>query len=128
MLRKKSRESSFAGLTVGAGANGGPVVGYLSDGDMFEIAEGGAGCRAMKDGINKPNMRSTKGTTARRYGSRQRKVYIERNDIVWVGCLQVKRAMRLDWKTKTTPMRALKRRKLFDMVGKLKDGREVYSD
>jgi hypothetical protein len=28
----------------------------------------------------------------------------------------------LDWKTKTTPMRALKRRKLEDIVGREKEG------
>ena len=37
-------------------------------------------------------------------------------------CFHDSRRMTLDWKTKTTPMRALKRRKLADMVVILKEG------
>ena len=40
-----------------------------------------------------------------------------------VGFDQESKRMRRDWKTKTTPMRALKRRKLVDIVGRENDGR-----
>lgn len=36
--------------------------------------------------------------------------------------------MTFAWKTKTTPMRALNRRKLADIVGREKDGREMKSE
>jgi len=55
----------------------------------------------------------------------QMKVYMNRNDSVWVGCLQVKRWMSRFWKTNATPMRELKRRKFEDMVGMLKFGRST---
>ena len=38
----------------------------------------------------------------------------------------IRRIMRA-WNSKTTPMRALKRRKLFDMVVRLKPGRSAYA-
>lgn len=70
MLRKKSFERSFTGFTVGAGAIGGPVEMY----GVLDVVEGGAGCRAMKEGIRRPRRRKMKGRTVRRYGSRQMKV------------------------------------------------------
>jgi hypothetical protein len=76
----------------------------------------------MKDGIRRARRRSARGMTARRYGSRQMKVYMLRKERVCVGVRQERRRIILDWKTKTTPMRALKRRKLEDMVGREKEG------
>lgn len=72
ILRKKSLESSFTGFTIGAGASGGPFVEY----GKFEVVTvvGGAGCRAMKEGIKSAKRRTAKGRTERRYGSRQTNV------------------------------------------------------
>ena len=69
-----------------------------------------------------------RGRTASRYGFRQMKVYVARNDRVCVGLRQVKRRMIRFWKTKTIPMRALKRRKLLVIKGKLNAGLLTYSE
>lgn len=71
MLRKKSLESSLTGLTVGAGAMGGPRGEYSKD---VERVTGGAGCRAMNEGMKTPRRRPASGSTVRRWGSRQTKV------------------------------------------------------
>jgi len=75
MLRKKSRESSFTGFTVGAGAIGGPLTLYWKELEELEFEEvtvgGGAGCRAMKAGIRRARRSRASGRTERRYGSRQ---------------------------------------------------------
>ncbi len=76
ILRKKSLDSSLTGLTVGAGANGGPPMLYPKDGPFIEvvIVGGGAGWRAMKDGIRRPSKSITRGSTVNRYGSKQTNV------------------------------------------------------
>lgn len=66
------------------------------------------------------------GRTDNRYVSRQMKVYVARNDSVWVGFRHVNNLMSLFWNTKTMPILALKRRKLFVMRGRLKAGRWTY--
>jgi hypothetical protein len=71
MLRKKSRESSFTGFTVGAGARGGPVVLYWK---LWETVVGGAGWRAMKAGMRRARRMIANGRTKIRYGSRQMNV------------------------------------------------------
>jgi hypothetical protein len=67
-----------------------------------------------------------KGSTAIRVGLTQTNVYTKRNEMVWVGCLQVKRRMARFCATKAMPIRELKRRKLEDMVGREKLGRSTY--
>jgi len=72
MFRKKSLLNSPTGLTVGAGAMGGPVAEYANWSGMR--VRGGAGCRAMNEGIRMARRMIAKGTTASRYGSRQMNV------------------------------------------------------
>jgi len=85
MLRKKSLESSLTGLTVGAGARGGPVAEYWKDPEVCEVIVGGAaGCRAMNEGIRRARRTTTSGRTVKRYGSRQTNVYTARKERVWV--------------------------------------------
>jgi hypothetical protein len=127
ILRKKSFESSFAGLTVGAGARAGPVVGYCVE-DSTLIVDGGAGCLAMKEGMSSPNIKKTSGRAVRRKGSRHTKVYIARKDNVCEGYFHESSRIAFAWNTKTTPIRALNLRKLFDIVVILKEGRATYSD
>lgn len=64
MLRKKSLDISFTGLTVAAGAVGGPLV--ASSKSKFGIVEGGGGWRAMKAGMRTPTRRIIKGKMERR--------------------------------------------------------------
>ena len=71
MLRKKSFESSFTGLTVGAGASGGPVGLYWK---LVETTVGAAGWRAMKEGMRRARRATKNGRMKMRYGSRQMKV------------------------------------------------------
>lgn len=127
ILRKKSLDSSLAGLTVGAGANAGPVVGYWVE-VSTEIVDGGAGCRAIKEGMRSPRRRNRSGKTVSMYGSRQMKVYIARKDKVWVGFIHERRRTTFAWKRNTTPIRALNRLKLFDIVVILNEGRLMSSD
>lgn len=84
---------------------------------------GGAGCRAMNAGMRSARRIIVNGRTDRRYGSKHMKVYIASRERVCVGLRHERRRMRRAWKTKTTPIRALKRRKLVDMVGREKEGR-----
>ena len=72
MFRKKSLLSSFTGLTVRAGAIGGPGVEYEKVSE--ERVRGGAGCRAMNEGIKIASRRMTRGRTDRRYGSKHTNV------------------------------------------------------
>jgi hypothetical protein len=126
MLRKKSRESSLTGLTVGAGASGGPVAEYMNVAEVCEVIVGGAaGCRAINDGMRRARSSTTRGRTVKRYGSRQTKVYTARKERVWEVVCHDSRRMTFDWKTNTTPILALKRRKFADIVGREKDGREI---
>ncbi len=126
MLRKKSRESSLTGLTMGAGARGGPVAEYWKEPEVWEVIVGGAaGWRAMNEGMRRARRSTTSGRTAKRYGSRQMNVYTAKNDRVCAVVFHERRRMTFDWKTNTTPMRALKRRKLADIVGIEKEGRVV---
>jgi len=122
ILRKKSFESSGAGLTVRAAASGGPFIGYRSVGKLV----GGGGCRARNAGTMTKNRQHANGNTATRVGLTHTKVYTKRKEMVWVGCLQVNRRIALFWATKAMPMRELKRRKLEDMVGSEKLGRSTY--
>lgn len=80
MLRKKSLDSSFTGLTVGAGAIGGPEVEYEKVSE--ESVSGGAGCRAMNEGMRTARRRTARGRTETRYGSRHTNVYMARNESV----------------------------------------------
>jgi hypothetical protein len=126
ILRKKSRESSLTGLTVGAGARGGPVAEYWKVAEVCEVIVGGAaGCRAMNEGTRRARRSTTSGRTVRRYGSRQTNVYTARNERVWEVVCHERRRMTFDWKTNTTPILALKRRKLADIVGRENEGREI---
>lgn len=50
-----------------------------------------------------------------------------RKERVCVGLTHNTRRITLDWKSNTTPIRELKRRKLADMVGREKEGRVVKS-
>lgn len=128
ILRKKSRESSLTGLTVGAGARGGPVAEYWKEAEVCEVIVGGAaGCRAINEGIRRARRSTTRGRTAKRYGSRQMNVYTARKERVCVVVCHERRRIIFDWKTNTTPMRALKRRKLADIVGIEKEGLVVKS-
>lgn len=76
MFRKKSFDSSLTGFTVGAGASGGPPMLYPKLGTFAEevIVGGGAGCRAINEGIRSPSKTVTSGRTVKRYGSRQMNV------------------------------------------------------
>jgi hypothetical protein len=126
MLRKKSRESSLAGFTVGGGAIGGPVVEYWKVAEVWDVIVGGAaGCRAINEGISRARRRTASGRTVKRYGSMQTNVYTARNERVWEVVCQERRRMTFDWKTNTTPIRALKRRKFADIVGREKEGRVI---
>jgi hypothetical protein len=126
ILRKKSRESSLTGLTVGAGARGGPVAEYWKVAEVCEVIIGGAaGWRAMKEGMRRARRSTTSGRTVKRYGSRHTNVYTARNERVWEVVCHERRRMTLDWKTNTTPILALKRRKLADIVGRENEGREI---
>lgn len=126
MLRKKSRESSFTGFTVGAGARGGPVAEYMKVADVCEVIVGGAaGCRAMNEGMRRARRSTTRGRTVKRYGSRQTKVYTARNERVCDVVCHDRRRMTFDWKTNTTPILALNRRKFADIVGIENEGREI---
>ena len=60
------------------------------------VIVGAAGWRAMKEGIRRARRRRTRGMTARRYGSRQMKVYMLRKERVCVGVRQERRRMILD--------------------------------
>ena len=83
MLRKKSRESSFTGLTVGAGARGGPVAEYWKEAEVCVVIVGGAaGCLATNDGMRRARRSTTSGRTVKRYGSRQMNVYTARKESV----------------------------------------------
>jgi hypothetical protein len=123
MFRKKSLDSSGAGRTVCAAASGGPDSGYRSVGRFV----GGGGCRARNAGTMMKNRHEASGRTTRRVGLTHTKVYTKRKDRVCVGCRQVNSRIARFWKTKATPIRALKRRKLEDMTGKLKEGLSTYS-
>ena len=127
ILRKKSLDSSFTGLTVGAGARAGPVGVYAKFGFCEESVVGAAGCRAMKEGMRRARRRIASGRTERRNGSRQTNVYIARKETVCELCFQDRRRMTFDWKTKTTPILALKRRKLVDIVVMLNEGLSVVA-
>lgn len=128
MLRKKSRESSFTGFTVGAGARGGPVAEYWKVAEFWDVTVvGAAGCRAMKEGMRRARRRTTSGSTVRRYGSRQMNVYTARKETVCDVVCQERRRMTFAWKTNTTPIRELKRRKFADIVGRENEGRVVKS-
>ena len=122
MLRKKSLESSGAGLTVRAAASGGPPSGYKSVGRWA----GGGGCRAKKAGTMMKKRQQARGRTATRVGFTHTKVYTKRKERVCVGCRQVNRRMARFCATKATPIRALKRRKLEDICGREKLGRSTY--
>ena len=71
---KKSLLSSLTGFTVGAGAKGGPWGEYPTFCSLDSVPFGGAGCRAMKAGMNTPSSRMAMGSTKRRYGSKQTKL------------------------------------------------------
>ncbi len=97
MLRKKSRESSFTGLTVGAGASGGPVVEYWKEAEACEAIVGGAaGCLAMNEGMRRARRSTTSGRTVRRYGSRQMNVYTARKERVCVVLCHERRRITFD--------------------------------
>lgn len=64
IFRKKSLDSSLTGLTVGAGAIGGPAVEYVKE--SVVIVVGGAGWRAMKEGMRMARRRTANGRTVRR--------------------------------------------------------------
>lgn len=131
MFRKKSLESSLTGLTVGAGAIGGPAVEYLNDEELADVRGvmvcGWAGCRATKEGMSRARRMRTSGNTESRYGSRQMKEYMARKERVCVGVFQESRWTTLTWKTNTTPIRELNRRKLADIVGMENEGLTVKS-
>lgn len=128
MLRKKSRESSLTGLTVGAGARGGPVAEYWKVAEVCDVIVGGAaGCLAMNEGMSRARRSTASGKTVKRYGSRQTNVYTARNESVWEVVCHERRRITFDWKTNTTPILELKRRKLADIVGRENEGREVKS-
>lgn len=71
MLRKKSFDNSLTGLTVGAGAMGGPFGEYSK---LLVSAIGGAGCRARKLGMKTPKSSMARGRTERSEGSRHTNV------------------------------------------------------
>ena len=75
--------------------------------------------------MRRARRRTASGSTERRYGSRQTNVYMARKERVCELRFQDRRRKTFAWKTKTTPIRALKRRKLVDMVVILKEGRSV---
>lgn len=122
MLRKKSLLSSLTGLTVTAGAIGGPLVEYEKE---WDTVVGAAGWRTINDGIKSARRSVANGSTNRIGGSRQTKLYTARNDNVCDGVFQLSRRTKRASNTKITPTRALKRRKLFDIVVILKLGRSV---
>jgi len=104
------------------------VAEYWKEADVCEVIVGGAaGCRAMNEGIRRARSSTTSGKTVKRYGSRQMNVYTARKESVCVVVCHERRRMTFDWKSNTTPMRALKRRKLADIVGREKEGRVVKS-
>jgi hypothetical protein len=76
----------------------------------------------MKEGMRRARRMRANGKTVTRYGSRQMKVYMARNERVCDHCLQDRSRITRFWKTKTTPIRELKRRKLADIVVILKEG------
>lgn len=131
MFRKKSLDSSLTGLTVGAGAIGGPAVEYLKDEELAEVSGvmvcGCAGCLAMNEGMSRARRTRTSGRTERRYGSRHMKEYMARKERVCIGVFQESRRTTLAWKTNTTPIRELNRRKFADIVGREKEGLTVKS-
>lgn len=81
----------------------------------------------MKAGMRTPKMRMASGRMGRRYGSRQTSVYTARKDNVWLVRRQESSRVTRTWNLNITPMRALKRRKLFDMVVMLNPGRSEYA-
>lgn len=86
-------ESSLTGLTVGAGAIGGPVAEYVKASEVMVV--GGAGCRAMNEGMRIARSVIASGRTVRRYGSRQTNVYTARNERVCDHCFQLSRRITL---------------------------------
>lgn len=77
MLRKKSLDSSLTGLTVAAGARGGPAALYPKEAVWEEkvvIVGGGGGCLAMNAGTRRARSMRRNGRTVMRYGSRQMNV------------------------------------------------------
>jgi len=125
---KKSRESSLTGFTVGAGARGGPVAEYWKVAEDCEVIVGGAaGCRAINDGMRRASRITASGRTVKRYGSRQTNVYTARNETVCDVVCHDSSRITFDWNTNTTPIRALKRRKFADIVGRENEGRVVKS-
>ena len=54
-------------------------------------------------------------------------MYIERNESVCVGVFQDRSRITFAWKTNTTPIRELKRRKFADIVGRENEGLTVKS-
>lgn len=97
ILRKKSFESSLTGLTVGAGAIGGPVAEYWKDADVEDVmVGGGAGCLAINAGMRRARRSMTSGKTVKRYGSRQINVYTARNARVWVVVCQESKRITFD--------------------------------
>jgi hypothetical protein len=86
MFRKKSFDSSLTGLTVGAGAIGGPAVEYVKEVVLADVNGvmvcGCGGWRATKAGIKRKRSTSARGSIERRYGSRQTKEYMARKERV----------------------------------------------
>lgn len=68
-----------------------------------------------------------RGRTESRYGSRHTNVYTARKESVCDHRFQDNNRITLAWKTNTTPIRELKRRKLADIVARLNAGRSMWS-
>lgn len=82
----------------------------------------------MKAGTIMNSRHTASGKTTSKCGFRHTKVKIARKDRVCVVLFQVKSLIIRFWKTKTIPMRALKRRKLFVITGREKAGRVTETD
>ncbi len=79
----------------------------------------------MKDGIIMPRSKIAIGITDRRYGSKHTNVYTARKDRVCDQVFQPKILKTRAWKTNTTPILELNRRKLVDIVVMLNPGRSA---